>query len=76
MLDFEASTNVISLKVMNKLGLRTTRPYRNMCDMDSREIKVYGLIKDHKVNLAMYPYISILIDIITMDVLDAYRMLF
>jgi hypothetical protein len=28
MLDYGASTNVMSLKVMNELGLETTRPYR------------------------------------------------
>jgi hypothetical protein len=30
MLDSRASTNVMSLKVMNQLGLKTTRPYRNV----------------------------------------------
>jgi hypothetical protein len=46
MLDSGASTNVMSLKVMNQLGLQITWPYRNVCTMDSREIKVHGLIKD------------------------------
>jgi hypothetical protein len=46
MIDSGASTNVMPLKVMNQLGLKTTRPYRNVCAMDLREIKVLGLIKD------------------------------
>jgi hypothetical protein len=44
-MDLGASTNVMSLNVMNWLGLKTTRPYRNVCAMDSREAKVCGLIK-------------------------------
>ena len=55
MLDSRASTNVMSLTVMNQLGLKTTQPYRNVCIMDSREIKVCGLIKDLQVNLLAYP---------------------
>jgi hypothetical protein len=55
MLDFGVSTNVMSLKVMNQLGLKTTRPYKNVHSMDSREIKVCGLIKDLHVKLVAYP---------------------
>jgi hypothetical protein len=65
----------MSLKVMNQLGLRTTRPYRNVCAMDSREIKVCGLIKDLHVKLVVYPNISILMDVVVIDVLDAWCML-
>jgi len=40
----------MNLKVMNKLGIKTTHSYRNVCSMDSREIKFYSLIEDfHKV---------------------------
>lgn len=42
MLDFEASTNAMSLKVMNQLGLKTTRP--------SSEIKVWSNQKIFKLN--------------------------
>jgi hypothetical protein len=34
MLDFGVSANVMSLKVMNQLGLKITRPYRNVCGID------------------------------------------
>jgi hypothetical protein len=53
MLDSGASTNVMSLKVMNQLGLKITRPYRNVCGIDSKLIKVCGLIKDLKVYLLL-----------------------
>jgi hypothetical protein len=52
MLHSGASMNVMTLKVMNRLGLKTTRPYKNVGAMDSREIKVCGLIKDVHVKLA------------------------
>jgi hypothetical protein len=75
MLDSGASTNVMSLKVMNQLGLKITRPYRNVCGIDSRAIPVCGLIKDLKVSLATYPDISLLMDVVVIDVPDAWGML-
>jgi hypothetical protein len=75
MLDSGDSTNVMSLKVMNELGLETTRPYKNVCGIDSKEIKVCGLIKDLRVYLAAYPDISILMDVVVIDVPDAWGML-
>lgn len=45
MLDFGASTNGMPLKVMDQLGLKITRPYRNVCGIDSKAIKVCGLIQ-------------------------------
>jgi hypothetical protein len=42
---------VMFLKVMKKLGLKTTRPYGNVCGVDSRKVKVYGLIEDVDVYL-------------------------
>lgn len=75
MIDSGASTNVMSLKVMNQLGLRTTRPYRNACAMDSRDIKVCGLIKDLHFKLAVYPDISIFMDVVVIDVPDSWGML-
>jgi hypothetical protein len=41
MLDSGASKNLMSLKVMKKLGLRTTHPYGNVCGIDSKKVKVY-----------------------------------
>jgi hypothetical protein len=74
MIDPSASTNVMSLKVMNQLGLRITRPYRNICGMDSREIKLCVLIKYLHVKLAAYLDISVLMDVIVIGVLDAWGM--
>jgi hypothetical protein len=43
--------------------------------MDSREIKVLGLIKDLHVKLVVYLDISFLIDVVVIDVLDSWGML-
>lgn len=43
--------------------------------MDSREIKVCGLIKDFQVKLVAYPDISLLMDVVVIDVMDAWGML-
>jgi hypothetical protein len=75
MLDSGASSNVMTRKVMEQLNLRISRPYHNVCAMDSREIKVHGLIKDLQVHLAVYPDISVLMDVVVIDVPDAWGML-
>ena len=36
MLASGSSSNIMTRKVMEQLNLRTTRPYRNVCAMDSR----------------------------------------
>jgi hypothetical protein len=38
MLEYEASINIISLKVMNQLGMKITGPYANVCGFESNEI--------------------------------------
>ena len=75
MLDFGASTNVMSLNVMKQLGLKTTRPYGNVCDNDSKKVKVYGLIEYAEFYLVDFPHISILMNIVVIDVLDTWSML-
>jgi hypothetical protein len=45
MLDSGASTNVMSLKVMEQLGLKTTRPYGNVCGIDSKGSRSLGCVR-------------------------------
>lgn len=71
MYESSASSNVITKKVMNQLNLKVTRPYRNVCAMDSREVEVLGL----QLKLANYLEITFQIDILVIDVLDAWDML-
>jgi hypothetical protein len=65
----------MSLKVMNHLGLNIRRTYRNVCGIDSRAIPVCGLIKDLKVNLATYPDISLLMDVVVIISIHDYFVL-
>jgi len=51
MMDSEASTNVMSLKVMKHLVLNTTFSYRNVYGICSKKVKVYGNIKYLEVYL-------------------------
>jgi hypothetical protein len=75
MLDSGASKNVISLKVMKQLGLKTTQPYGNVCGIDSRKVKVLGVCEDVDIFLIDFPHIIILMDIVVIDIPDAWGML-
>jgi hypothetical protein len=46
MLDSGAGANVMALKVMRQLGLEVTRPYRNVCGIESRAIPTHGVIEN------------------------------
>ena len=72
MLDSGASSNVMTKKVMEQLNLRISRPYHNMCAMDSKTIQVHDLIKGLQVHLAAFPNIVIEMDIVVIDVPDAW----
>jgi hypothetical protein len=52
MLDSGASHNVMPKAIMEKLGLKITRPYGDFYSFDSRKVKYIGMIKDLVVNLA------------------------
>jgi hypothetical protein len=75
MLDSGASSNVMTKKVMEQLNLRISRPYHNICAMDGKMIKVHGLIKSLQVHLAVFPDIMVEMDIVVIDVPDAWGML-
>jgi hypothetical protein len=70
MLNLEATSNVMTKKVMEQLNLSISRSYHNICAMDSRTIAVHGLIKGSQVHLVVFPDIMIEMDIVVIDVLD------
>jgi hypothetical protein len=74
MLDSGASENVMSLKFMRQLGLKTTRPYGKVCGIDSKK-NIYGLIEDMEVYLEDFSHIGLIMNIVVIDVLDAWGML-
>jgi hypothetical protein len=75
MLDFGALANVMSFEVMEQLGLKTTQPYGNVCGVYSKRVKVFGVCEDIDVFLMDFPHISILVDIIVIDVPYAWGMI-
>jgi len=75
MLDSGASACVMTKRVMEQLNSRVSRSYYNICGMDSKKIEVHGLIKDLQVHLSVYPDIMIVMDIVVVDVPDAWGML-
>jgi hypothetical protein len=62
-------------KAMEPLNLRISRPYHNICAMDSKTIEVHGLIKGLQAHLAAFPDIMIEMDIVVIDVPNARGML-
>jgi hypothetical protein len=73
MLDFGASANVMSLKVTINWVSRS-KDLRNVCGIDSKYIKVCGVIKDLKVCLDIYLEVSISMDVVVIDIPNALGM--
>ena len=57
-------------RVMEQINLTISRPYQNVCAMDSREIDVVGIIMNFPIKLATYHDIGVTMDIVVIDVLD------
>jgi len=72
MLDSGDSENVMPLKVMRHIGLRTTHPYGNICGIDPKNVKVYNLIEDVKFHLQVFAHIEINMNVVVIDVSDAW----
>jgi hypothetical protein len=75
MLDTGAGANIMSFKVMQQLGLKVTRPYRNVCGFESKAIPTHGVIENVKVCLKEYPEKVIHVDIVVVDIPDVWGML-
>jgi hypothetical protein len=75
MYDSRASSNIITKNVMELMNLKITRLYHNVCVMDSIEIETHGIILNLPTKLAAYPNITFPMDILVIDVPDAWGML-
>ena len=60
---------------MEQLNLKITRPYHNIYAMDSREVKVVGIVLGFPVQLAKYLDIHLKMDILVIDVPDKWGIL-
>jgi hypothetical protein len=75
MLDTGAGANMMSLKVMRQVGLKVTRPYRNVCGFESKAIPTHGVVENVEVCLKEYMEKIVHIDIVVVDVPDVWGML-
>jgi hypothetical protein len=75
MLDTGVGANMMSLKVMQQLRLKVTRPYKNVCGFESKSIPTHGVVENVEVCLKEYLEKVIHIDIVKVDVPDVWGML-
>lgn len=70
MLDIRSLEMFMPLRDMDQLEMHSSRAYNILCGFDSDSIHVNGLMKYFKVSLASNKYISMLMDIPVINVLD------
>ena len=58
--------------VIQSLNLQISRPYGNVCGLDSRRVQVMGLIKNMTTYMYPYPDITCLMDVVVIDLPPAY----
>jgi hypothetical protein len=75
MVDSGVGANMMSLKVMEKSGLKSIQPYMNVCNFESRSIPTHGVVENVEVCLGRYPERVIHMDIVVVDVPDVWGML-
>jgi hypothetical protein len=75
MLDTCVGANMMSLKVMRQVGLKVTRPYRNVCGFESKAIPTHGVVENVEFRLKEYLEKMVHVDIVVDDVLDVWGML-
>jgi hypothetical protein len=75
MLDLGASYNLMPKVVMEKLGLKVTRPYKDLHSFHSSKVRCIGLIKDLCITLVQIPAKSMVMDVVVSDIPSKYGML-
>jgi hypothetical protein len=75
MLDTGVGANMMSFKFMQRMGLKVTRPYMNVCGFESKAIPTHRVVENVEVHLKGYLEETIHIDIIVVDVPDVWGML-
>ena len=66
---------MMSLKVMRQVGLKFTRPYRDVCGFESKAIPTHEVVENVEVCLKDYLKKIVHIDIVVVDVPDVWGML-
>lgn len=68
MLDLGASRNLMPMSMMEQLGLKIKKPYKDLYSFDSKGVKCLRMIKYLVVNLAQILVKSVVIDIVVFDI--------
>jgi hypothetical protein len=75
MIESKTSVNMMSLKVVNQLGLEITGPYKDVYGFESKGIEVCGLIEGLEVHLVDYLDFPLIMNIVFIDVPDTWGIL-
>jgi hypothetical protein len=75
MLDSGASHNVMPKSIMDRLGLKITKPYGDLYSFNSLRVKCMVMIKDLVLTLARVPVKSVLMDVVIVDIPPKYGLL-
>jgi hypothetical protein len=75
LVDSGASSNVMPLAVCNKLGVVPLRSDKHVIQLDRTQVKVMGELKDVMIRIVTHPNFVQIIDIIVVDIPEAYGLL-
>ena len=75
LVDLGASSNVIPLSICNKLNAVPLKSDKHVIQLDITQVKVMGELKDVMIRMATHPKFIQVIDIIVVDIPEAYGLL-
>jgi hypothetical protein len=75
LVDSGASSNVMPLDIYNKLGIVPLKSDKHVIQLDRTQVKVMGELKYVMIRIATHPNFVQVIDIIVVDIPEAYGLL-
>jgi hypothetical protein len=75
LVDSGASSNVMPLSVCKKLNVVPLKTDKHVIQLDRTQVKVIGELKDVMIRISMHPMFVQVIDIIVVDIPEAYGLL-
>jgi len=75
LVDSEASFNIIPLPICKKLNAVPLKSDKHVIQQDKTQVKVMGELKYVMIRIAMHPKFFQVIDIIIVDIPEAYGLL-
>jgi len=75
LVDFGVSSNMMPLAICNKLVVIPLKSDKHVIQLDRTQVKVMGELKDVMIRIVTHPKFVQVIDIIVIDIPDAYGLL-